>query len=222
MEILQSKPLLLRSCEAGFFGKNHIYKNGSIAEALFTYLSGEPDEELFNQLCAPKCGRHLVCISQSWQNFIQKNFLDAETYVRYQMKSADHFIFPDLRKLSSEFEIQKFGKKEFEAKPFSHGTNYKNAEDFAENGAGAVIWHDGKIVSSASSFITFNNEIELDFSTLEGYRRKGLVTHCISKMLRDCEERALKVHWDAQTEVSRDIAFKFGFTLNQSYKVYIV
>lgn len=222
MTILHSKPLLLRACEAGLFGKNHVYENGSIAEALFTYLSGEPNEALFNQLCAPKCGRHLVCLSEQWQSFIRQTFPDAETYVRYQMKSANHFVFPNLDGLASEFELRKFGEKEFEAKPFSHGMNYKSAEDFAANGAGAVIWHKGKIVSSASSFISFENEIELDFSTMQDYRRKGLANHCISQMLKNCEKRGLLVHWDAQTELSRNIAFKFGFELNQNYTVYIV
>jgi len=219
--ILKSTPLLLRSCEAGFFGKNHVYENGSIAEALFTYLSGEPNEALFNQLCTPGCGRHLVCRSEQWENFIRQNNPDVETYVRYEMKPANHFVFPHLGEISSGFEIRKFGEKEFVEKPFDHGQNYKSAEDFAANGAGAVIWHNGKIVSSASSFISFENEVELDFSTLEDYRRKGLANHCISKMLKDCEARALLVHWDAQTELSRDIAFKFGFELNQSYTVYI-
>ncbi|MBO4759244.1 MAG: GNAT family N-acetyltransferase [Spirochaetaceae bacterium] len=220
--ILKSKPLLLRACEAGHFGKNHVYGNCSIAEALFTYLSGEPNEALINQLCTPKCGRHLVCLSEQWASFIRQNFPDAETYVRYQMKSVAHFVFPDLGGLSSEFEVQKFGEKEFEAKPFSHGMNYKSAEDFAANGAGAVIRYDGKIVSSASSFLSFKNEVELDFSTLEDYRRKGLANHCINEMLKDCETRGLLVHWDAQTEISRNIAIKFGFELNQSYTVYIV
>ena len=138
------------------------------------------------------------------------------------MKSVNHFVFPNLDKLASEFELRKFGEKEFEAKPFSHGKEYKSAEDFAANGAGAVIWHKGKIVSSASSFISFENEIELDFSTMQDYRRKGLANHCISQMLKNCEKRGLLVHWDAQTELSRNIAFKFGFELNQSYAVYIV
>ena len=222
MTILQSKPLLLRSCEAGLFVKKHVYEKGSIAEALFTYLSGEPNEAFFNQLCMPKRGRHLVCLSEQWESFIRQNYPDAETYVRYQMKSADHFVFPDLDGLSSEFEVRKFGEKEFEVKPFSHGINYKSPEDFAANGAGAVVWHAGKIVSSASSFISFENEIELDFSTLEDYRRKGLANHCIHKMLKDCENRRLWVHWDAQTELSEKIAFKFGFELDQSYIVYIV
>ena len=220
--ILKSKPLLLRACETGFFGKNNVYKNGSIAEALFTYLSGEPNEALINQLCTPKCGRHLVCLSEQWEDFIRQNYPDVETYIRYQMKSADHFVFPDIDGLPSEFEVRKFGEKEFEVKPFSHGMNYKSAEDFASNGVGAVIRHDGKIVSSASSFISFENEIELDFSTLEDYRRKGLANHCIHKMLKDCENRRLWVHWDAQTELSEKIAFKFGFELDQSYIVYIV
>ncbi len=218
---LKSTPLLLRSCEAGFFGKNHVYENGSIAEALFTYLSGEPNEALFNQLCTPGCGRHLVCSSEEWENFIQLKNPDAETYVRYEMKPANHFVFPHLGEPPAGFEIRKFGQKEFEEKPFAHGQNYKSAEDFAANGAGVVIYHDGKIVSSASSFISFENEVELDFSTLEDYRRKGLANHCISEMLKNCENRGLMVHWDAQTELSRDIAFKFGFELNQSYTVYI-
>lgn len=107
------------------------------------------------------------------------------------------------------------------SKPFSHSDKYKDFNDFKNNGAGAVIWKDNTIVSSASSFISLGNEIELDFSTADDFRRKGLAKHCVTKMLTDCEKRRLLVHWDTMAEILKNIAFSFGFELNQEYTVYI-
>ena len=78
--------------------------------------------------------------------------------------------------LSEEWKkaLASFGEKEYEQKPFNQGTMYKNYEDFKRHGAGAVIWYKDEIVSSASSFISYNNDVELDISTSEKHRRKRL------------------------------------------------
>ena len=106
--------------------------------------------------------------------------------------------------------------------PFGHGENYATYAEFLKHGAGAVVWYDGRIVASASSFLSLNNEVELDVSTEEAHRRKGLATACVSLMLKDCAARGITVHWDAQNEMSRRLAEKFGFEYDYSYNVYFL
>ena len=82
------------------------------------------------------------------------------------------------------------------------------------------LYHGGEIVSSASSFLSLDREIELDVSTKESHRGKKLATACVARMLKDCMERGITVHWDAQNDVSRHLAEKFGFEIETGYPVY--
>ena len=75
-------------------------------------------------------------------------------------------------------------------------------------------------MSSASSFLSLDGEIELDVSTKEAHRGKELATACVARMLKNCMERGITVHWDAQNDVSRHLAEKFGFEIETGYPVY--
>ena len=61
--------------------------------------------------------------------------------------------------------------------------------------------------------------VYLDVSTKEAHRGKKLASACIARMLRDCMERRIIVHWDAQNDVSRHLAEKFGFETETPYSV---
>ena len=108
----------------------------------------------------------------------------------------------------------------FEKHPFSHGENYDSWDPFQAEGSGAVAYCGKEIVAAASSFLSLDGEVELDVSTKEEHQGKGLATHCITRMLQDCMERGLIVHWDAQNDISRHIAQKFGFEIEAEYTVY--
>ncbi len=62
--------------------------------------------------------------------------------------------------------------------------------------------------------------LELDVSTKEEHRGLGLATLCLSKMLEECMNKGLAVHWDAQNETSKHLAQKFGFEVEEKYSVY--
>ena len=85
---------------------------------------------------------------------------------------------------------------------------------------GAVAYHGDQVVASASSFISLDGEAEMDISTAESHWGKGLAAACAARMLRDCTERGVTVHWDAQNDVSRHLAEKFGFEVETEYQVY--
>lgn len=213
-------PLLYQAALQGIFGKRTEFSRSSITDALFVYLDGEPEEESIAWVDSHFRNRPLVCLTKAWEEQIKAKYPDAAIYQRTAMKAACRFILPESIVIPEGCQLAGMDETAFEQHPFSHGENYPCWEAFQAEGSGAVIYHGGEIVAAASSFLSLNGEIELDVSTKESHRGKGLATACIARMLRDCMERCITVHWDAQNDVSRHLAQKFGFEAETEYRVY--
>ena len=213
-------PLLYRAALQGVFGKREEYSRSSITDALFVYLDGEPETESMARVDSCFRGRPLVCLTGSWEEQIGTQYPDAAIYRRTMMKPARSFTIPGKTEIPEGYRLTGMDEAAFEQHPFSHGENYPCWDAFRAEGSGAVIRHDGEIVAAASSFLSLNGEVEMDISTKETYRRKKLATACVARMLENCMERGITVHWDAQNDVSRHLAEKFGFEAEQAYSVY--
>lgn len=79
---------------------------------------------------------------------------------RYQMKyepgSTDEKVLCRyIEMLPHEYKLTMFDRTVFEQKPFMHASTYSSYEDFQRNASGAVVWYQGQIVSSASSFLSW-------------------------------------------------------------------
>ena len=215
-DVLTIKPLLMRACEGGAFGKETVKGNSRVIRALFTYLDGQADVEMLKEIPA---GAHLVAMSESWADLLRGMAL--ETYTRWHMQPQKTYHTDDLKPLPEGYAVKAFDDEVFEKKPFSHGTFYRDAQDFAQRGVGAVVMHEGEIVSSASSVISYKDEVEMDISTAEAHRRRGLALHCAAEMLKACAKRGLTVHWDAQNEASHSMALKLGYETECEYTVFM-
>ena len=216
----RSELLLYRAAQRGIFGRRREYGKGSITDALFVYLDGEPDQESAAALETEYLARPWVCLTESWKDYIRKHYPHARRYIRYMMKPACRFRIPENADLPKEYQLRMMDKAAFDRHPFSHGENYDSYAAFQKEGSGAVIYRDGEIVSSVSSFLSLDGEAELDMYTMEEHRGKGLAGACAARMLQDCMERGITVHWDAQNETSRYLAEKFGFEPETVYSVY--
>ena len=212
--------LLYRAAQLGIFGKQEQYSRSSITDALFVYLDGEPEAGSTARLDSHFRNRPLVCLTKGWEEHVLANYPDAAIYRRTVMKPACRFTIPDNMEIPEEYLLAGMDETAFEQHPFSHGINYPCWAAFQAEGSGAVIYHDGEIVAAASSFLNVNDEVELDVSTLENHQGKKLATACVARMLQDCMKRGITVHWDAQNDVSRHLAEKFGFEAEQEYSVY--
>jgi GNAT superfamily N-acetyltransferase len=212
--------LLYRAAQLGIFGKQEQYSRSSITDALFVYLDGEPEAGSTARLDSHFRNRPLVCLTKGWEEHVLANYPDAAIYRRTVMKPACRFTIPDNMEIPEEYLLAGMDETAFEQHPFSHGINYPCWAAFQAEGSGAVIYHDGEIVAAASSFLNVDREVELDVSTQEDHRGKKLAAACIAWMLQDCMKRGIKVHWDAQNDVSRHLAEKFGFVAEQEYSVY--
>ena len=214
--------LLYRAAQEGVFGRLTRFERGSIADALFVYLDGTPEPKSVEALTAGYLSRPWVCLTDAWERHIRRQFPHARVYMRTLMKPASRFSFPKQRTLPENCRLAAMDEEAFNAHPFGHGANYPSYGAFQAEGSGAVIWRDGEIIASASSFLSLYGEVELDVSTAEEYREMGLATACAAAMLRDCMARGIAVHWDAQNAASRRLAEKFGFVADRDYPVYWV
>ena len=217
-----NKPLLYQAALRGAFGQRTEFSKGSITDALFVYLDGEPEEESIARVDSHFRNRPLVCLTEAWEAQIRARYPDAAVYPRTMMNPACRFILPENIEIPEGYRLAGRDEAAFEQHPFSHGENYPGWEAFRAEGSGAVIYHGEEIAAAASSFLSLDGEVELDVSTKEAHRGKGLAKACIARMLKDCMERGITVHWDAQNDVSRHLGEKFGFEAETGYSVYWV
>ncbi|MHA1934199.1 MAG: GNAT family N-acetyltransferase [Candidatus Thorarchaeota archaeon] len=99
---------------------------------------------------------------------------------------------------------------------------FDTPENFVENGIGFCIKHGEKVVSMASTFTPFIDEFEIEIDTLDSpeYRRKGFATIAGAALIEYALENGLTPFWDAQTEISVELAKKLGYSQPDSYNVY--
>ena len=66
----------------------------------------------------------------------------------------------------------------------------------------------------------WEEQIKTKYPEAAVYRRTAMKAACVARMLQDCMERGITVHWDAQNDISRHLAEKFGFEAETEYLVY--
>lgn len=212
--------LLYRAALRGVYGERRAFGRAGIADALFVYLDGEPCPEALSALEAAYLARPWVCLTPAWEAALKERYPGIQAFRRWRMAPMRRFTFPELKALPEGYEIRRMDERAFDRHPFSHGVNYPSYAAFRAEGFGAVAWKDGEIVASASSFLSMDGEVELDVSTREGHRGRGLASACVAMMLGDCMRRGVTVHWDAQNETSQRMAERFGFRVEAVYAVY--
>ena len=159
--VLTETPLLLTACQEGLFGVAFHYPGGCVYKALFTYLSGKPDESFFSAHPELFYDSWLVCMSPEWENHVRGLPMQA-VFRREVMEPLCAESVKQLRPLPEGYSLTPFTPAVFEAHPFGHGENYADFGTFSERGAGAAVLYDGQVVAAASSFLTYEDQIELD------------------------------------------------------------
>ncbi|MGN0563470.1 MAG: GNAT family N-acetyltransferase [Candidatus Heritagella sp.] len=220
--VLLDSPLLLDACREKRFGTHIEFRGGAVDRALFTYLSGTPNELFFRSNPEWFYEQFLVCMSREWEVFLRAQPSLSLVMARQMMQPMCGVSKKALPPLPAGYKLGMFDLHTFEKHPFGHGANYKNFQAFAKDGSGAVVRYQNEIVASASSFLSFGQEVELDVFTDERHRRKGLADHCVAAMMEDCASRGLTIHWDAQNAASACMAKSHGFALKQEYAVYML
>ena len=99
-------------------------------------------------------------------------------------------------------------------------SQFGSAEQFVEEGLGYVALLDGEIVGGASSYIRYNNGIEIQVETHPDHRRKGVATACSARLILACMDRGLYPSWDAANRTSVHLAEKLGYREKGAYRVW--
>lgn len=99
-------------------------------------------------------------------------------------------------------------------------SQFGSAEQFAKEGIGFVALMGGEIIGGASSYIRYNNGIEIQVETHPDYRRMGVATACCARLILACMERGLYPSWDAANRVSVHLAEKLGYREKGAYRVW--
>lgn len=217
--VLSEMPLLLTACREGRFGAGFPYPGGCVYKALFTYLQGTPDRQFVSEHPELFHESWLVCLSPEWESFVRELPLQA-VFRREVMAPLCAESVKPLKPLPEEYTVTPFTPEIFEAHPFGHGANYADFRDFSARGAGAVALYRGQAVAAASGFLTFEDQLELDLCTEPEHRKRGLADHCTAEVMRQCREKNLTIHWDAQNRISADLAKSHGFRTAAEYAVY--
>lgn len=96
-------------------------------------------------------------------------------------------------------------------------SNFKDHEDYSEHGFGYIITYNGKLISGTSTYSYYDGGVEIEVSTHEQFRLKGLAQITASAFLQECARRGLTPHWDARNRTSLSIAQKMGFVFKDEY-----
>jgi len=102
-----------------------------------------------------------------------------------------------------------------------HLLNFDSPEDFFSRGFGFCILERDEIASVATTFIISSGGIEIQVSTREKQRRKGLATAAAAQLLIHSLQNGLNPNWDAENEKSAKLAQKLGYIPQGNYHLWL-
>lgn len=127
----------------------------------------------------------------------------------YELKQMD---LPLAKQLASE-------RSEFAS---AHMVNFDSPEDFITRGFGFCLLAGEEIVCAGTTFAFCSKGIEIQISTRQKHRRKGLATVVAAQLLTYCLQNNLDPNWDAENEQSASLATKLGYTTLENYPLWLV
>ena len=202
-------------------------KSVQIVVGDFSFFAGVANKSLLKEGTASI----LTCQNEDWAREIELFFKDTIIKKkRYKMKSSVSNFDKDklisfINSLDKKYTLKQIDKHLY-YKVLSNSwsadlcSQFKNADEFVEKGLGFVILKDGEIISGASSYVIYDNSIEIEIDTKREFREKGFATVCGAKLILECLNKGLLPSWDAQDLRSVALAEKLGFIFDQPYNAY--
>lgn len=99
-------------------------------------------------------------------------------------------------------------------------SQFKSKEDYLRRGTGYFIVKGNKVIAGASSYVIYDDGIEIEVDTHKNYRNKGFATIVSSALISECLDRGIYPNWDAANLISAKLAKKLGYELNYAYEVF--
>lgn len=216
-------------------------KSVQICVGDFSFYAGEPNIALVKNIKLAVQNRGLVVIDpdDKWrdlfeqhygieninshfrQSFLRKNIIFDITKLKYYASTLpkDFYIKP-IDELYYTLVLEKKWSEDF-------CINYDTYSNFEKNGLGFIVLHKDVtgnecIVSGASSYIYYEDGIEIQIATNEQYQNLGLATAVGATLILACTERNINPSWDSANKISSTLAQKFGYKPDDFYKAMII
>ena len=129
--------------------------------------------------------------------------------------------------LSGKFEMRRIDEELYYrcleldfAKDFVRG--FKDAKHFLNRGIGFVALRGEEIVGGASSFLRYQQGIEVEVSVRTDMRRRGIASACSARLIQASVEMGIYPGWDAANIESIRLAEKLGYRIKSGYTAYSV
>ena len=169
--------------------------------------------------------------NEEWAKLIESVYPDARKVTRFAIRKDTKFDVEKLKKnleiLPDGYELKNIDGEIYDLcleNPVTADfvSAFESKEKYLEDGMGAVILKDGKIVSGASSYTRYKEGIEIEVDTIESERRKHLATVACSALILRCLDEGLYPSWDAQNMGSVHLSEKLGYEFDHEYIAYEV
>ncbi|MGN0624232.1 MAG: GNAT family N-acetyltransferase [Oscillospiraceae bacterium] len=174
------------------------------------YAVAVPDSESWvNALNS--CGKKMLPVSRFHTMPPQNGF--NVTMLKKRVDRISDFPKYKLEMIDREY-YEKALKEDWSS---SFVSNFKDFEDYSKHGFGYIITNNNEIISGTSAYSYYSGGVEIEVSTREQFRLKGLAQITASAFLLECVKRGLTPHWDARNRTSLSIAEKMGFVFKDEY-----
>lgn len=231
---------LIISCIQNYFGSAWVDRcdapaSGVIVVGDFVFLAGEPSEDILRSVQNDfrASGMVLVPDGTGWHSVIEGVFgKRCRRVERYAIKKEGDIFDRELLKKYIGKLPEGYVLKEIDASVYDDVMSkewsrdfcrqYADWEHFRDRGMGVVIYKDDEIVSGASSYTSYREGIEIQITTREDYRKRGLALVCASALVLKALQCHLYPNWDAANMASVGIAEKLGYHYDKPYTAYDV
>lgn len=225
----------------GFVDSSLNPKSVQICVGDFSFYGGKANIALVKNIKTHTKHRGIVVIdpTDEWRVLFEKEYGLKNLYPHYRQSFVNKNVIFDITKLTyyvnsldKAFYIKEIDEnlynlvlKERWSQDFC--INFDTYKDFKKNGIGYLVLtkdlDDNEIiVAGASSYIYYDDGIEIQITTNKDYKRQGLATCIGAKLILSCIDRGINPTWDSANKASSKLAKKFGFIPDKFYKSLII
>ncbi|PGX12826.1 GNAT family N-acetyltransferase [Bacillus sp. AFS033286] len=212
-------------------------ENPTVAQVtigIFTFYAGDSNAKETEELVRNIPDRMLVIVnSEDWKKRLETFYgRKIDKFLRYKFKrNAEVFNRSKLQSfisvLPKGYELRRIDE-DIVNNPTLHKASedftsqFQSVEDYINQGIGYCILYKGEVVCGASSYIIYDDGIEIEVATDQNHRRKGLATVVSAALILDCLEKGKYPNWDAANTTSAKLAEKLGYIFDRAYDTYFV
>ncbi len=197
----------------------------------FLLLAGEPETSTGAALLRSSIhpGDTLALLPEGWWSALAASGLCVQMLPRWAFRAVPQPEDASLRALLAElpdgFSLALIDaawyawcqKRQWAADFVSQ---FPTAADFARDGLGALLLHNGIPMAGASSYVSYPGGIEVQVQTVDGEEGHGFATLSAASLILHAHERGLRVTWDAANLASARVAEKLGYQPLGEYHIY--